>query len=872
MVAQIFIVLLLLVEHDIALGELLLSVNSNLPVCTTASLLIPRPGVHITQLQLTSPSAFNNRTFVDVKLLFSCVGQVLVPNPLILYNSLRVDTAAVRVPTSDGMTGRIPVHRTVSSGGLCFIQLTTSDCFTIHIVVRATRGIPFPLSFVAPNLNNVPSRLVLNTPDSRLSLSVLDRSGVEVVPGVIASDLVAGDSVAGVLAQTSNAAAGIGGNTNTIVVTWNIANDGFYAAPLELGYTYAVTNNTHINVKTAATVCSLAAVKSAQVEEFIRRLSGNTPLVWIGGSDTQTEGTWRWNRDNSVFSSPTFWGPTMPRGGNAVNYLVLDVVNGWWLDSTSDNNAVLGFVCESPCTSCGTVNIYPSCDAFTNQTECVSTLPCAWQSTTSKCCHKGRTCTCPYDFSQVNSFCRIDRSNMSPTSVISAYCSLSRNALVCSTLASLCIDADLVSVSNWLMFRSCTDAVTPLQCLDSTLSCVQTQAPLTTSPTTSPTPSPPTVQPKIFIAPVTMTSSSDVQWSAISNGNGFLVRLELPVGVLWRTNLTFDEIDGAFDCSTSNYFGFVAKRGQVLKSSSYAIVSAAGNVLQIPLGPLSTYHPDRDEVITVTPSVSWASNVQSFPQGTYFSIVVRAETYKKDGAANTGIATVGGVTGVAGLSGVAGVQTMLLFSRMECSRGEMGNVVDDAQWILTPVQFDIGTGKTKGQRGVVIGQISLIISSAVLHLIITVFVMCIWDKTYTRAAEIVWFPYIPLYVALLFLQGCTQATFFIIIQDSTISWVVAGIMIAFGYNIMFVGACIYYVFRMMDAEFILYRVKRNTLWRRYLLPSGTWLPEGPVDRYGCLFDGFIPKQKRFITYTLVYFVCLAATTSYLPPDIKACTV
>ena len=69
----------------------------------------------------------------------------------------------------------------------------------------------------------------------------------------------------------------------------------------------------------------LASVSSTEENDFIYSLveDASPSYVWLGGSDSYSEGNWTWN-DETLFEYDNWYGGSQGNGGPSQNCLVMD--------------------------------------------------------------------------------------------------------------------------------------------------------------------------------------------------------------------------------------------------------------------------------------------------------------------------------------------------------------------------------------------------------------------------------------------------------------------------------------------------------------------------------------------------------------------
>lgn len=86
----------------------------------------------------------------------------------------------------------------------------------------------------------------------------------------------------------------------------------------------------------------LVYIEDDEEMQFVQKLTGGT-LVYVGATDKQKEGDWRWLNGRKV--SRSFWAPQRPLKNNRVLSVAVLFQNGL-LDSTPTSSGARGFICE----------------------------------------------------------------------------------------------------------------------------------------------------------------------------------------------------------------------------------------------------------------------------------------------------------------------------------------------------------------------------------------------------------------------------------------------------------------------------------------------------------------------------------------------
>ncbi len=90
----------------------------------------------------------------------------------------------------------------------------------------------------------------------------------------------------------------------------------------------------------------LAVITSAEEQTAVATIlsSGSRTAYWLGGSDIQTEGTFKWSTGEAF--SYTNWDVTQPDNYNGVENVMEILSFGKWNDKPIDNSTRCGFICE----------------------------------------------------------------------------------------------------------------------------------------------------------------------------------------------------------------------------------------------------------------------------------------------------------------------------------------------------------------------------------------------------------------------------------------------------------------------------------------------------------------------------------------------
>ncbi|MBR3234328.1 MAG: GBS Bsp-like repeat-containing protein, partial [Atopobiaceae bacterium] len=93
----------------------------------------------------------------------------------------------------------------------------------------------------------------------------------------------------------------------------------------------------------------LVTIESPAENEVVAGFAqqGDKNAYWIGASDEESEGSWKWVTGETV--EPIAWADTEPNGGTTENALAINNKNdppGMWCDYTSGNHSDFGFIME----------------------------------------------------------------------------------------------------------------------------------------------------------------------------------------------------------------------------------------------------------------------------------------------------------------------------------------------------------------------------------------------------------------------------------------------------------------------------------------------------------------------------------------------
>jgi hypothetical protein len=87
----------------------------------------------------------------------------------------------------------------------------------------------------------------------------------------------------------------------------------------------------------------LVIAETKEEMTFLKKLAGKGRL-WVGASDVQNEGDWRWLSGKSVPRLPSYWVPGQPNGKRDQN--IASLTSGGLLDTPPGFQAVTGYICE----------------------------------------------------------------------------------------------------------------------------------------------------------------------------------------------------------------------------------------------------------------------------------------------------------------------------------------------------------------------------------------------------------------------------------------------------------------------------------------------------------------------------------------------
>jgi len=87
----------------------------------------------------------------------------------------------------------------------------------------------------------------------------------------------------------------------------------------------------------------LACAETKEEIDFLKKIAGGRRL-WVGASDEQVEGAWRWINGGNVPMDNSFWEDREPNGGREQNYAT--IMRDGLKDTASPYKSVEGFICE----------------------------------------------------------------------------------------------------------------------------------------------------------------------------------------------------------------------------------------------------------------------------------------------------------------------------------------------------------------------------------------------------------------------------------------------------------------------------------------------------------------------------------------------
>eukprot|EP00760_Papus_ankaliazontas_P019333 PhM_4_TR18010/c0_g1_i1/m.33428 len=770
-----------------------------------------------------------------------------------------------------GGAGAFPIFLSVPDNVTCTLELPSIyDGVCVHATLgyRAMfrEAVPIILSSSATSQQRV---FALVSHDSGVSFTLPGRSHNLLGTGMISTTVTTADTVVVVRPDRPNSA-------SSFNFAWNInATLSVPSVDLTDRVGYSVVAEAGINFRTARTRCDLAAMRTAGVNSVAQQLAAIVPLshVWLGASDAVTEGTWRWFTTGTLLQPPNYanWQSGAPFNGTVIHYLRMNVASGSWADTSADDAAVGGYVCETlldPTASNATV--VPTCSMLTTETTCQENLFCSWNET----CRPRQAWECPLAPVVVHSACNMALSGApTPQQIFSAFCNVTSNASKCDRIRRYCVEGQTFTmndIANWVLAEVCA---TTSMCMVPGATCAVTPPPATpTPPTPAPpaTPPPPT-PPPVAAAKIVFTIVTPFTTDSVRDGTAMVQLALIPSELTWDPQISAIGVNAAFEVSGShNFFGFGKYRDELLPQSNIIV---QGNVLKIKMGPNSKFSPENDEDLTLRPKLSWVPKALSFDVANpAYGIRVTSSSSSTEKNAGTGVTATAMAGALGSVAGAGSLQLSILLAGMSCGQGRLSNTVSGASWILAPIQPSYGDGETATHRGMIIAQSMLMVVITAAHFTIGIFVMCLFNKTVRVSMNLIYFPIITLRVYIFLLQGLTVALFTILFRDDSIPWKFVATTLCLGYNVMFIAYCCHYV-RTLPAEFIIYdpdRFPRDSLIKKFYYPVGVWIPEAIVNCYGVLFYPFIPHRRWFIGFTLVFYVIVALIAAIVPDNLPQC--
>ncbi|XP_052263906.1 C-type lectin domain family 6 member A-like isoform X2 [Dreissena polymorpha] len=98
------------------------------------------------------------------------------------------------------------------------------------------------------------------------------------------------------------------------------------------------------------TKANLVEINSQTENEFLyQRARENRKYYWVGASDLQITGMYRWLNSGKVVAAPAiFWAPTEPQGGSEHCMAIVHDrgTSNCWIDISCNHQ--LNFICETP--------------------------------------------------------------------------------------------------------------------------------------------------------------------------------------------------------------------------------------------------------------------------------------------------------------------------------------------------------------------------------------------------------------------------------------------------------------------------------------------------------------------------------------------
>ncbi|XP_067224653.1 CD209 antigen-like protein C [Chanodichthys erythropterus] len=86
----------------------------------------------------------------------------------------------------------------------------------------------------------------------------------------------------------------------------------------------------------------LIIINNKEEQNFVRNITSSADLVWIGLTDSDVEGTWKWVDGTSMTSGFSFWGSGEPNGNTKENCTL--IYSSGWADYPCNDN--FKWICE----------------------------------------------------------------------------------------------------------------------------------------------------------------------------------------------------------------------------------------------------------------------------------------------------------------------------------------------------------------------------------------------------------------------------------------------------------------------------------------------------------------------------------------------